>query len=243
MTLYRYGLKPDKPIGKPVHRVGVSAIAEHSDLRNLMPPVLNQGDCNGCTMFSGVAVEYAMETLAGRKPTPFDPIAGYVWERQLDGTFPRDDGSSLATTVEVGERFGFVPDANPPNLADLNVVPNVQERTQALQWRLTGATQITSLEGILETLSEGIPVHIGVAVYASMEYPTTAANGLVPMPQPNEELLGYHAMVAVGHDGDKRQVSARNSWGVSWGIGGYCEFPYDFFMSSERLIAAWRWAV
>lgn len=238
-----YGLQPDKDIGKPVHQLGLAPIKDESDFESLLPPILNQGQTNACTMFSGVAVRSFYATLKGERDKTFDPLVGYALEREFDGTFPNDVGSSLATTVQVGEKIGFLPDAAAVDFSKLNTLPNPQEHDACAPWKIGGATQIIDLQGLLETLSNGMVVHIGVAIYESFEYQTTAATGIVPMPQPGEKILGYHAMVAAGHRNPEQRVKVRNSWGAAWGQKGYCQFPYDFFRAQGNMISAWRWAV
>ena len=59
----------------------------------------------------------------------------------------------------------------------------------------------------------------------------------VPFPYPGDELLGGHAMLAVGYD-DERMIGenqgailARNSWGPEWGDGGYAWLAYEWIES------------
>ena len=52
--------------------------------------------------------------------------------------------------------------------------------------------------------------------------------GRVPMPGPNEALLGGHAVLAVGYDDAAGVFLIRNSWGSSWGQRGYGAMPYAY---------------
>lgn len=240
----RYGLLHDAQTSHAEHTLGAVKIASHSDLRDLFPPVINQGNIGDCTCASGVAIRFALAKIAGvANPPTFDPISLYFWERQHDGTLPTDAGSRLSTTVYVGENIGFAPATKPYDTSTYNSAPSEQVKESAGLYKIHGAKRLTNLQGILETLSEGIPVHLGILVYESMEYETTARDGIVPMPEPWEQCMGGHAICAVGHDNDKRMVLCRNSWGTDWGIGGYFYLPYDYFQSDQTFMSAWRWAV
>ncbi len=60
------------------------------------------------------------------------------------------------------------------------------------------------------------------------------------MPQPAEQALGGHAVLAVGYD-DGQQRFIRNSWGPGWGIQGYCMMPYLYL--SDGSLASDFWTV
>ena len=45
---------------------------------------------------------------------------------------------------------------------------------------------------------------------------------------PSEELLGGHAVMAVGYEESSRRFLVRNSWGADWGLGGYFTMPYAY---------------
>ena len=51
-------------------------------------------------------------------------------------------------------------------------------------------------------------------------------------PEPEEPLVGYHALIVVGYDNIERQFELMNSFGPGWGNGGFVKISYDDF---ERL--------
>jgi C1A family cysteine protease len=51
-----------------------------------------------------------------------------------------------------------------------------------------------------------MPVALGIAVYESLESEEVARTGEIPVPQEGEELLGGHAILAVGYDDEKELV-------------------------------------
>jgi hypothetical protein len=82
-------------------------------------------------------------------------------------------------------------------------------------------------------LAQQRPIVFGVSVYESFESGTVAASGVVPMPSPHEGMLGGHAMLAAGYDDSRRVFIVRNSWGVDWGLKGYCTMPYDYLTNPD----------
>jgi C1A family cysteine protease len=88
-------------------------------------------------------------------------------------------------------------------------------------------------------LASGNVFVFGFSVYSSFESQDVAGRGIVPMPLPNEQLLGGHAVVAVGFDDAKQRFTCRNSWSDQWGIKGYFEMPYAYLMNSQLSSDFW----
>jgi C1A family cysteine protease len=61
------------------------------------------------------------------------------------------------------------------------------------------------------------------------------------MPSPNEQMLGGHAVLAVGYDDAQQRFLVRNSWGDGWGMGGYFTMPYTYL--TERSLSSDFWAI
>ena len=87
----------------------------------------------------------------------------------------------------------------------------------------------------------------GFTVFSSIS--GSGGTGEIPLPCPGEKVRGGHAVVAVGYD-DKKKIKnplcgtatkgallIRNSWGTSWGDGGYGWLPYDYV--SKGLARDW----
>jgi C1A family cysteine protease len=96
-----------------------------------------------------------------------------------------------------------------------------------------------SVEAIKTPLAEGHPVVFGFSVYDSFESDQVAKDGVVPMPQKGEELLGGHAVLAVGYDDGSKMFIVRNSWGPKWGREGYCMMPYEYLTNTDLADDFW----
>jgi C1A family cysteine protease len=92
-------------------------------------------------------------------------------------------------------------------------------------------------------LAAGLPSMFGFTVYSS--YSQAGSTGKFPFPMPGEQVVGGHAVVAVGYDdsvqikntspGATETVGAlliRNSWGTGWGASGYGWLPYEYVLRS-----------
>jgi C1A family cysteine protease len=53
------------------------------------------------------------------------------------------------------------------------------------------------------------------------------------MPGPDEEVLGGHAVLAVGYDDSAECFIVRNSWGSGWGKKGYFTMPYSYLLEQN----------
>jgi C1A family cysteine protease len=98
-----------------------------------------------------------------------------------------------------------------------------------------------TLTSLKACLAHGYPIVFGFQVYETFESQQVAATGVVPLPGTGEQLLGGHAVLAVGYDDTATRFLVRNSWGPGWGQGGYFTMPYLYL--TERDLSNDFWAV
>jgi C1A family cysteine protease len=92
-------------------------------------------------------------------------------------------------------------------------------------------------------LAAGYPFVFGFTVYESFEGPQVAQTGDVPMPAPGEQVMGGHAVVAVGYDEASSRFVVRNSWGTGWGKQGYFTMPYAYLTQAHPALASDFWTI
>ncbi len=81
-----------------------------------------------------------------------------------------------------------------------------------------------SVSGVKAALAQGFPVVFGVAVFNSF----FTGDGNIPMPNYSDQVIGGHAMLAVGYDDSTNRFDILNSWGVGWGVNGFGTIPYNY---------------
>src|SRR5205085_1166162 len=97
---------------------------------------------------------------------------------------------------------------------------------------------LNQMKGCLAT---GYPFVLGFTVYESFESQQVAQDGHAPLPQTGEQVLGGHAVLAVGYDDTNQWFIVRNSWGDGWGMQGYFTLPYAYL--TTRSLSSDFWTV
>lgn len=91
----------------------------------------------------------------------------------------------------------------------------------------------------MQVLSNQQTISFGFNVYESFESSSVARSGIVPMPDPDEKVLGGHEVLAVGYlPNEPEYVLVRNSWGSrqtgarGWGLhgSGYFLMPWQMIL-------------
>lgn len=167
----------------------------------------------------------------------------YYFERVLEGTVQSDSGATLTDSVKAMQGHGI------PLEIDWPYQPNKFAMTPPRQLLLRAAPQskisaqavIQILDDILQILANNWPLIFGISVYDSFMTPQVEQTGIVPMPGPNENLLGGHAIMACGYDTAAKTLLCRNSWGSSWGKKGYFTLPLAYVLDSD--LASDFWAI
>ncbi|MDH6128277.1 C1A family cysteine protease [Kitasatospora sp. GP82] len=112
----------------------------------------------------------------------------------------------------------------------------------ALQSMATGYQRVVQeLSQLKGCLAAGFPFVFGFTVYSSFESPEVAKTGEAPMPSPSDQVLGGHAVLAVGYDDSTQRFLVRNSWGPDWGLDGYFTLPYAYL--TEQGLSSDFWTI
>lgn len=100
------------------------------------------------------------------------------------------------------------------------------DRRYHVALKVSAVRRLASLDELRQTLADGLPAAISIAVYPGLFSVDTRKTGAIPLPGADEQPLGGHALLCVGYDDKARTVLVRNSWGTSWGQAGYGTLPY-----------------
>ncbi len=66
-----------------------------------------------------------------------------------------------------------------------------------------------------------------------------AKTGVLNMPTSAEQVVGGHAVMAVGYDDVAQRFIVRNSWGAKWGMKGYFTMPYAYLITGNLASDYW----
>ncbi|MGA2435078.1 MAG: C1 family peptidase [Bryobacteraceae bacterium] len=207
------------------------------DLSKNMPPIVDQGNLGSCTANAGVAcLEYLM--IKDKKPLNIlSRLFLYYFERVLDGDVSQDSGSSISNCMATILKYGVCLETLwPYNINKFAKKPGSNCVKEALTFLGLQYVSIdnTDINQIKQCIAiNQFPIDIGISVYDSFESEQVAKTGIVPMPNPSENLLGGHSVVLVGFDDATKMFKVRNSWGNNWGIGGYFLIPYAYLTNTD----------
>jgi C1A family cysteine protease len=233
--IQRYGWIPDLPdhrdklFAAPAEML--QALPPSVDLRPKCPPVYNQGSLGSCTA-NAIAGALEFLQMAEGLPQVFTPSRLFIYynERAMEGTVDSDSGAMIRDGIKSVNAQGAPPDSLwPYDIANFSVQPPAQAYQAASQNTAISYMGLTpTLDQLKGCLASGYPFVFGMTVYQSFEGPEVRRTGQVPMPGLGEQVVGGHAVLAVGYDDAIACLLVRNSWGPDWGMGGYFHLPYDY---------------
>ncbi len=246
-THARYGWVPDLPdardnIWSAPLWIGQTVPASF-DLRPLCPPPYDQGQLGSCTanaIGGAVQFEWRKQSLPDEVPSR---LFIYYFERLVEGSVYTDSGAQLRDGIKVVAQYGApFESAWPYDITRFTVKPPVAVCAAARQERAVSYARVVQTTGQMKAcLAAGYPFAFGFSVYESFESQAVASSGVVPLPASGEELLGGHAVLAVGYDDASQRFLVRNSWGAGWGQGGYFTMPYAYL--GDRSLASDLWTI
>jgi len=240
-----YGWKPQLPDSRDkIFRPEVESLPASVDLctTGFMPPVYDQGQLGSCTG-NGVAGihEYAQRKELSASPFTPSRLQIYYEERVIEGSVNDDSGAEIRDGIKVVATKGACPESEwPYDISKFKNKPPDSCYADAQKYEaLTYEAVQQDLNSLKSALASGFPVVFGFTVYESFESDQVAKTGVVPMPARGEQVLGGHCTVIVGYDDSPQRFKIRNSWGTSWGQGGYCTMPYAYITSPKLSSDFW----
>jgi C1A family cysteine protease len=229
----------------------VTVIPDTIDLRSLCPPVRDQssqGCCTGFASASAITFQMMKQGLLTNPPDPnlvASPEFIYTVTRMDEGTFPNDDGASVADTVTTLVQTGAAPEKDmpyDPNVFNQNPSPTAYADALKNQTLHPGVIYGNDVALIDNALSNNYTVLIGISVYSSFESQNAMTTGVIPDPDVNiEELLGGHCIEIVGKQVQNgiTVYTFKNSWGTSWGDKGY-GYITENYLKNPNLSSDWH---
>lgn len=175
----------------------------------------------------GHAIAAAMEislAVAGRSERL---SARYAYEkaRVVSGMKPFDgDGATIPSGLQTARKFGIPLDDAWPYRATERELPVDQtwEDLDKVRPRFKAAVhQIRRYEEVPYHLALRRPIVTGFTVYGDSWYGERATeSGWIELAE-EQNVVGGHAVVIVGFDGQRNALKFANSWGSGWGDSGF----------------------
>lgn len=254
----RYGWSPDLPDHRDqlfsAPRTKAAALPPKIDLRNQCPKVYDQGQIGSCTA-NAIAAAFEFNLLK-QKLTDFTPSRLFIYfnERDMENTIATDSGAQIRDGVKSVNKLGVCDETEWPYIAtpadpNTNVWPPgaipaqrppKQCYTDALKNQALSYQRVNrDLAQFKGCLAAGFPFIFGFTVYSAFESPAVAKSGVLNLPTASEQVMGGHAVLAVGYDDPSQRFIVRNSWGPKWGLKGYFTIPYAYLLSTQLASDFW----
>ena len=241
----RYGWIPDLPDHRDHLYAAPPAVLgqlpAQVDLRNQCPQVYDQGQLGSCT---GNAIAAAIEfERIKQQLSDFSPSRLFIYynERVIEGTVNSDSGAQIRDGIKSVTSQGACAETDwPYDIAQFTTSPTSQCYEDALRDMVVQYSRVAQdLNQMKGCLASGFPFVFGFTVYESFEGAEVAKTGNAPMPASGEQVLGGHAVLAVGYDDSQQRFLVRNSWGTGWGQQGYFSLPYAYLMDNNLADDLW----
>lgn len=198
-------------------------------------PIYDQGSLGSCTSNAACFLFQYVET-AQRNSVVFPPSRLFLYYniRAAKGQIDQDTGATCRDSLKSATATGLCSEGLWPYVVDdFRDKPTQQCYDEATKSKVLGYTSVAGdLYSLKCALFENHPVMFGLRIYSSFD--GIGSSGLMPIPNTEtEKYQGGHCVCLVGYDdtimfggGIVGGFVVRNSWGDSWGAGGYFFMPY-----------------
>jgi len=187
------------------------------DLSQMFGPIRDQGVRPTCLAFA------ASDTHASLR-THWTPLSCEYAFYKAQGRANRshNTGALLSSMLEVLKE-----DGQPPESAWQYLSPPIDDASWKPPAGVTplfkrnSASKTTTMKDIVAELDQKCPVVVLMTLSPTF-FSGGAGPGLIDADEPTDDSM-RHAVVAVGHGTAQNQlaIKIRNSWGATWGDGGY----------------------
>jgi C1A family cysteine protease len=241
-----YGCRSDRPDFRDFYydaTEGLGVLPKAIDERPNCAPVCDQGDLGSCT---ANAIASAIDFARKKEKLPLiDPSRLFIYydERRIEGTVTTDSGAEIRDGLYSVHRQGVCPGASWPYIISrFATKPPAYCYDQAMKDVVSSYSRVdnSSLLDMKHSLANGLPFVFGISVYDSFESDLATRTGNIPLPLTTENLVGGHALLAVGYDDYLQVFRFQNSWGMRWGDQGFGTIPYNYLTNTDLTSDCWN---
>lgn len=250
-----YGRRADLPdprdlMFEHVHpKLVVAPLPESVDMRTgsfLPSKVWDQGQLGSCVAHGAPAAFVTEMKKQGEREVMPSRLAVYYWGRKIEGSISSDSGLEVRDGIKALVKMGAPAESLwPYKISQFKKAPPakaVADGTKHQALKYARVDNSGDARQMMQALAGGLPIVIGITVFESFESDEVARTGIVPMPEPSEQVLGGHCLLIVGYKADAQKGTTfivRNSWGASWGDKGYCYIPGQYLIDPQMASDFW----
>lgn len=243
-----YGYRPDQmDFRDHVFNAGTTPIATvHLGDKYKLPPVQNQQNLGSCTGNGIASVVYfdLLNKHTQKVANAFQPSRLFIYynERVIEGTVRYDAGAQIRDGIKAVNRYGVCDEKLwAYNINRFAIRPSTNAFKNALNFKAVTYQRIdnTSKASLIGALQQGFPIVFGFTVYENFESDVVTQTGVVPMPQPTEQVLGGHCVYITGYNLDTDRFTCVNSWGLDWGNAGTFTIPAEYLTNNNLADDFW----
>ncbi len=221
-----------KAIKDKIRKVGLlslPAIVDHSDK---IPPVGNQGSQGSCASWASVYYYKSYQEGIERgwdlttNDHQFSPA--YVYNQIVNGSCDR--GSTFPENFNILVSQGADPlSVFPYNQYDCSTQPTDEQKSIAYPYRAESYARldVSDIDALKTYLASGDIFVVAIPVYTDFYYVPDDPNYVYDYEWGDYQ--GGHGMAVVGYNDNLQAFKVVNSWGTSWGYGGFVNISYHFF--------------
>ena len=211
-------------------------------------PIRDQKGLGCCVSMACTNLRYALlkkqvEALAGDTDLPLLSVLYHYYRcREIMGTIERDSGTYIRTGMKALADWGCAPEKYMPYMPE-------KFREAPIEWmdwaagnlKIYTYNRLETFEEMRQSIAQGFPVILAVKVFDNMHgglVPETIPDGIWKLPEDNNSLIGWHAIVIAGYTTAFKVPGGGwfyvvNSWGKDWGKSGCAWMPYKFILDGH----------
>jgi GNAT superfamily N-acetyltransferase len=161
----------------------------------------------------------------------FSPLYGFVRSRQLEGTFPGEQGMGVSgsTPLRVKRGWGRILESEWPYAKNTAIWPPTEPPgldAKAKQHRIFSYQRIRNSFECRKSIDFHKYVIVSFGITDQWQEPY---DGRIEMPAAGDRIVAYHAVQIFHYDDSSKHFVFVNSWGKDWGHDGCGYLSYEFF--------------
>jgi C1A family cysteine protease len=202
------------------------------DLTGKIPPPRTQVDTSTCVSWAAIyaAGSYALRRAGHGDTLTLSPAFSY---NQVSRDRFCLTNTAISNTLDLLRDVGAQPiEEFTFDAGWCGRLPTDAERQRAARYRIKGWSHFdaTNIDAVKTQLARGAPVIFSMLIGSKLK-----AHRSQDVFSTDEEAVVGHAMVVVGYDEARKAFAIQNSWGRSWGDGGYAWFAYEFWRRNVKV--------